>query len=255
MATNLTNCPGSTEQLRVRHEGLHPWNTGEFDLSTYASFYTGHSKTARLKHIADSYPPLADEALKQLVAALQAHGNMKDFEDLLTGPHRPSLAKLGLDNAEWISECRKTSNVTIGKLEHALRESGDNHAAARAAYINLGDIYYSIGELAQAKKDYYQHALEHGLSLEEDGGQYRDWCLKMVKTSLNNIGASFNMNVHLTKAKSGAGPAKGSMMEASKGLSSLVQASKGLRGGVSCAHDGQLKAAADCFRRTTVDMD
>ena len=42
-------------------------------------------------------------------------------------------------------------------------------------------------------------ALEHGCSLEEDPAQYQQWCVKMVKTSLNNTGSSFNMNDHLQR--------------------------------------------------------
>eukprot|EP00656_Telonema_subtile_P035521 TRINITY_DN394_c0_g1_i2.p1 TRINITY_DN394_c0_g1~~TRINITY_DN394_c0_g1_i2.p1 ORF type:complete len:473 (-),score=120.64 TRINITY_DN394_c0_g1_i2:121-1539(-) len=257
MATNLTNCAGSTEQLQAQviHDGPHPLSNGDFDLGAYASYYTGHSKTIRLRHIADNCPQLADDALRQLAAALEQNGNMKDYADLLSSGHKHRLGQLGLDKGAWVADTRRNSNVVIGKLEHALRESGESHSAAREAYIALGDQYYQIGELTTAKKDYYQHALEHGCGADVDAVQYRQWCLKMVKTSLNNVGGSFNMNDHLSKAKIGAGVALGSMMEASRGLSSLVQAARGLRGGISASHDSHIRAAGESFRKTTVDMD
>jgi len=249
----LTNCSGSTANLQTVQTGKHPLPTGEFDLTTYAAFYAGHSKTARLNHIASVCPQLSDDALRQLVAAFEANGNIVEYAKLRGGEHQSKVASMGNDG--WVIERQKNSNVQIGKLELALREAGDNHAAARAGYVNLGDVYYSIGDLVRAKKDFYQHALEHGCSLEQDPNEYRQCCLRMVKASINNIGTTFNMNDHLTKAKVGADLATAAQLEASKGLSSLVLAAKGLHGGAGSGQDHNIKQAALCFLRTTVDMD
>jgi len=185
---------------------------------------------------------------------------MTEFGELLGGAHRPKLGKLGIsENPAWLSSARSASNTTIGKLELAVREAAENHTAARAAYIGLGDQYYAIGEFARAKKDFYQHALEHGCHIDSDAVQYRDWCLRMVKASFNQLTASgsvvsANMNDHLQKAKTGASPPMSSALAAARGVSFLVQAGKGLRGGLGTAHDKTIENAAFSFLEVTVDM-
>jgi len=238
----------------------HPLSTGDFNLEGYLAFYANHAKSVRLKFIVESRPDLADKALELLASTFEANGNVTEFAELITGSHQPKLSKLGIsENPAWLQSARTASNTNIGKLELRVREAADNHTAARAAYIGLGDEYYAIGEFARAKKDFYQHALEHGCHMDSDAAQYRDWCLRMVKASLNQLTTSGsvvspNMNDHLSKARIGAAPAMSSALAAARGVSFLVQAGKGLRGGLGPAHDKTIENAAFSFLETTVDM-
>jgi len=151
---------------------------GKFDLEAYISQYSGHTKIARILFIIKRCPELVEEALPMVINELKQGEDTTQYQKVLE-MYGPQLESLGLSlDQGWISSLEKQSDVQLGKLENQLNmsKSGVAKEATRVAHTNMGDYWFSRGDISSALKS-YTRARDYCSSPELT----RKWCLDVIK--------------------------------------------------------------------------
>jgi len=170
---NATNATSSTAPPTV--VGVQ----GKFDLEGYISNYSAPTKITRLLFIIKRCPELANEALPMVIAALKTGENTTQYAQVFE-EFGPALASLGITmDAGWVGSVDKQAEVLQGKLENQLstaQKTAVSKEATRLAHTNMGDFWYSRGDVPTALKC-YTRARDYCGSPELT----RKWCLDVIK--------------------------------------------------------------------------
>lgn len=178
-----------------------------FDWKNYLEDYTGHLKIHKALYIANSNKEsdkeLSIEAFKHAVQLAKSSGThyiyqqiyavvVEAFEnqDVLTGQY-------AYDDA-WVTAQAEDFHKKVSKKESEINQAKNSQIkdSIRLGYLELGDLYYSVGELQNSLKNYIR--AKDFCSVPE---HTFEMCMKVVKVALElkNYTHVFN---YLSKAAS-----------------------------------------------------
>nr|XP_046909650.1 COP9 signalosome complex subunit 1-like [Dermatophagoides farinae] len=142
---------------------FHIIDSSPFEVETYASQYSGHSKLIRLMYIADHCPPLQIDALEQAMKYVKAHTfnvsmYLKIHGKLVAAQNGQPSEQANvepLDNG-WIEKQTKLSQIIFEKLETDLKNYKTNSIkeSIRRGHDDLGSHHLLCGDLTNALKYY-----------------------------------------------------------------------------------------------------
>jgi len=155
----------------------------EFDLESYISNYSGHTKIRRLLFIAEHAPDLQVDALKMAIDELKHTMNVskyKEITDFLGTRGGPDYVQ----DVSWIESQEKKAQQKSERLEMELNGYKTNliKESIRMGHNDLGDFHYERGDLNSALKCY---------------ARSRDYCTTpkhVIDMCLNIIKISIEMN-------------------------------------------------------------
>ncbi|KAK7207824.1 26S proteasome subunit RPN7-domain-containing protein [Myxozyma melibiosi] len=129
----------------------------QFELESYISNYYGRHAIDRLLFIADRCPPLTASALGLAIARLKQTQDVTRYQTAVDRLHSidPSnpLATLDMD---WVDNTSRENRDQNEKLEQELKRYKNNllKESIRMGYADLGDFYFTIGDLSAATQSY-----------------------------------------------------------------------------------------------------
>eukprot|EP00238_Polyblepharides_amylifera_P015908 CAMPEP_0196584436 /NCGR_PEP_ID=MMETSP1081-20130531/47059_1 /TAXON_ID=36882 /ORGANISM="Pyramimonas amylifera, Strain CCMP720" /LENGTH=415 /DNA_ID=CAMNT_0041905639 /DNA_START=73 /DNA_END=1320 /DNA_ORIENTATION=- len=168
-----------------------------FDLETYISSYTGHTKLIRLKFIAQLLEGnVKVEALRLALEESKKGENTQLYIELL----EKIGGALGPDYAaddDWVTKVDQRNNKRLKKLEVELNGYKTNliKESIRMGHNDLGDYYYERGELQDAFKSFvrtrdYCTTSKHIISM----------CLNVIRASIE-LGNFLHVSTYVQKAE------------------------------------------------------
>mmetsp|Transcript_5808 Transcript_5808/g.14103 ORF Transcript_5808/g.14103 Transcript_5808/m.14103 type:complete len:431 (-) Transcript_5808:288-1580(-) len=169
----------------------------DFDLESYISSYTSHTKIDRLEFIADKCQgtPLEAEALRMAEAELKQSENTARYCQLMEKAKQRLGQGWEIDQA-WVDEKDGKARRVLERLESLLAGYKSNlvKESIRMGHNDLGDFHYNRGELQTAFKWYvrardYCTTPQHILAL----------CLNAIKTAIE-LGNNMHASNYLQKA-------------------------------------------------------
>ncbi|KAH8549334.1 26S proteasome subunit RPN7-domain-containing protein [Umbelopsis sp. PMI_123] len=172
------------------------------DLESYIANYRGHTKVSRACFIAERCPALEVEAYK--IALVETQTNSLDtqkYEHIITRLNAALKARnepeLPVDK-EWIQTTQKQAKATAEKLEAELRNYKNNmiKESIRMGHNDLGDHYYSCGELANAQRS-YTYTRDYCAS----SSHIVEMCLNVIKVGVEQRAFSYLHN-YIVRAES-----------------------------------------------------
>ncbi|KAI8617778.1 26S proteasome subunit RPN7-domain-containing protein [Chytriomyces sp. MP71] len=178
----------------------------DFEIETYLSQYTGHTRIQRLEFISEASPSLAREALTLALAEVKA-------TTLNTTKHNAIVLRLNADlgasvkhDQVWVEDTARLARFRLDKLDAELKNYKSNliKESIRMGHQDLGDHFYYCGDLASALKCYsrtrdYCSTPKHIL----------DMCLNVIKVSIEQRNFS-HVQSYVIKAESTPNPSTGS---------------------------------------------
>jgi len=155
----------------------------EFDLESYISNYSGHTKVDRLVFIAEHSKQLELEAYKVALDELKKTTNTALYK-VVADKVGDRLGPAYRTDQAWIDSVDKRSAQQMEKLEQDLTGYKANlvKESIRVGHNDLGDFYYNRGDLSNAMKCYVRT---------------RDYCTTskhIIHLCLNVIRVSLEMN-------------------------------------------------------------
>mmetsp|Transcript_5807 Transcript_5807/g.14101 ORF Transcript_5807/g.14101 Transcript_5807/m.14101 type:complete len:151 (-) Transcript_5807:19-471(-) len=122
----------------------------DFDLESYISSYTSHTKIDRLEFIADKCQgtPLEAEALRMAEAELKQSENTARYCQLMEKAKQRLGQGWEIDQA-WVDEKDGKARRVLERLESLLAGYKSNlvKESIRMGHNDLGDFHYNRGEL------------------------------------------------------------------------------------------------------------
>ncbi|KAL4439259.1 hypothetical protein ABPG77_004161 [Micractinium sp. CCAP 211/92] len=212
-----------------------------FDVEAYAANYSGHAKIDRLLFAANKSAdtPLELEALKLAADALKQTENTQRYVEVMERIGGRAGDKYALDT-DWVERVERLAAQKQDKLENELNVYKSNliKESIRMGHNELGDFFYSRGDLQNAFK-HYMRTRDYCTT----GRHIVHMCLQVVKCSIE-LGNYIHLSNYVQKAEATPeGQADPSVM------SKLACAS-----GLYCLEQGRYKAAALKFTEATSEL-
>eukprot|EP00245_Coleochaete_scutata_P005782 TRINITY_DN19649_c0_g1_i1.p1 TRINITY_DN19649_c0_g1~~TRINITY_DN19649_c0_g1_i1.p1 ORF type:complete len:435 (-),score=92.43 TRINITY_DN19649_c0_g1_i1:295-1599(-) len=139
------------------HDADGPGSNQQFDLETYASNYTGHTKITRLRFIAErcNNRSMELEALRMALDEIRKGDNTFVYLETVEKVYGKLGPEYQLDQ-DWVDATDRRVTQRHEKLEGELNAYKTNliKESIRMGYNDLGDFYYNRGDLQQAFKQY-----------------------------------------------------------------------------------------------------
>ncbi|KAK9360436.1 26S proteasome subunit RPN7-domain-containing protein [Lipomyces starkeyi] len=170
-----------------------------FELESHIQNYTGRNAIDRLLFIADRCAPLAKDALKLAIASLKQTAEVNRYEDAVERLHEiaPHDPRATIDTV-WVDEVSKATRSTGDKLELELKSYKNNliKESIRMGNSELGDFYFSIGDLSSASKFYsrqreycttHKHIEDMSMDMIRVAVYQQNW--SQVETAMSRIDA------------------------------------------------------------------
>ncbi|CAI7810634.1 unnamed protein product [Closterium sp. NIES-53] len=192
------------------------------DLESYAANYSGHSRIVRLRFIAERCAAIGQtamelEALRMAADELKRGENNAAYKEVIAKIAGRLGPKYELDQ-EWVDSVERRAVQKQEKLEMELNGYKTNliKESIRMGYNDLGDFFYSRGDLQQAFRCYvrtrdYCITSKHTIAM----------CLNVIVASVE-LGHFVNVSNYVQKAERGmTDPIVLAKLRSAAGLASL----------------------------------
>ncbi|CAI5484792.1 unnamed protein product [Closterium sp. Yama58-4] len=192
------------------------------DLESYAANYSGHTRIVRLRFIAERCAAIGQtamelEALRMAADELKRGENSAAYKDVIAQIAGRLGPKYELDQ-EWVDSVERRAVQKQEKLEMELNGYKTNliKESIRMGYNDLGDFFYSRGDLQQAFRCYvrtrdYCITSKHTIAM----------CLNVIVASVE-LGHFVNVSNYVQKAERGmTDPLVLAKLRSAAGLASL----------------------------------
>ncbi|KZV95984.1 PCI-domain-containing protein [Exidia glandulosa HHB12029] len=169
---------GWRSQARKSRDPVIVDDAHPFDLDAYISSYTGRTAVARLLHIANVCPSLAQPAYARAVRLLRESREPNTYLNTIAQHNSLSGADHIEPDKKWVDDIHNQNLSDKNKLEVELKAYSSNmiKESIRMAHRDLGDFYRMTSDNSNALKHYTksrefcttsQHVLEMCLSVLE----------------------------------------------------------------------------------------
>lgn len=216
-----------------------PQQEEAFDLEAYAAKYSGHARISRLLFAADQSAgkPLELEALKLAADALKRTDDTQRYAEVIERIGGRAGPQYALDS-EWIERTERASEQKQDRLESELGVYKSNliKESIRMGHNQLGDFFYSRGDLQSAFK-HYMRTRDYCTT----GRHIIHMCLQVVRCSIE-LGNYIHLSNYVQKAETTPEAQTDPIV-----MSKLAAAS-----GLYCLEQGRYKAAALKFTEATL---
>ncbi|CAI5493350.1 unnamed protein product [Closterium sp. Naga37s-1] len=192
------------------------------DLESYAANYSGHTRIVRLRFIAERCAAIVQtamelEALRMAADELKRGENSAAYKEVVAKIAGRLGPKYELDQ-EWVDSVERRAVQKQEKLEMELNGYKTNliKESIRMGYNDLGDFFYSRGDLQQAFRCYvrtrdYCITSKHTIAM----------CLNVIVASVE-LGHFVNVSNYVQKAERGmSDPIVLAKLRSAAGLASL----------------------------------
>jgi len=210
----------------------------DFDLESYMSNYSGHTKIERYIFIAEHCQPLAVEATTKALAELKNTNNTGTYRTLA----ERATEKLGPNfkpDMGWIESTEKRALAQQERLEMELNgfKTNFNKEAIKNGYNELGEFFYNRGDLNAALK-----AFTRTRDYSTTSKHIIQFCLNVIKVAIE-MGNYAHVQNHVTKAE-----------QTPDLTDKLTIAKLKICAGLSSLENRKYKVAAKKILETTIDL-